>query len=255
MRRRLVIGLTTLTAGFALLARRLRRPPTANGHATADLSPDHRRLVGIIAHELRTPTSVILGYQELLSEGLLGPMSERATDALERIRRAARQLRDLTDGLQMLTGDAPERYEAGLGAISLNETVGRLVSMSSGEATSRGVDLAFAGNGQSPCVHADPEALDHLVDLIIAAAVRAAPTGAITLLVAADESAALLVADGTAIDPRQYAPALLEQPSCVDSGLGLRLAIAQRIARSLGGSIEIPNGQLRLRLPVGAGDR
>jgi two-component system, NtrC family, sensor kinase len=39
-----------------------------------------------MSHELRTPLNAVLGYSELLADGLYGTIPEKATEVLERIK-------------------------------------------------------------------------------------------------------------------------------------------------------------------------
>lgn len=210
---------------------------------------DTRKLVGIIAHELRTPTSVILGYQELLAGGLLGPVNERTGEALERIRRAAGQLRDLTDGLQILTADVPVRHNPDADIANVAEAAARAVEAARPEADARGVALDYGAHAPAP-VRADPDGIEQLLDLIIGAALRASTQNRLHLAIRTSDSDVIVDADGVTFDPEGDAAALFDSPDRIASGLGLRLAIAQRIAESLGGSLDLDHaGQLQLRLP------
>ena len=53
-------------------------PPKGQTGADPDIT-----LFGVVAHELRSPIAAILGYEELLTEGLLGTVDDRAREALE----------------------------------------------------------------------------------------------------------------------------------------------------------------------------
>jgi hypothetical protein len=58
---------------------------------------------------------------------------------------------------------------------------------------------------------------------------------------------------GATFDPAVHGPALRSPPDLIESGLALRLAIAQRVATHLGGSLAIDDaGLLSLRLPAPA---
>jgi signal transduction histidine kinase len=222
--------------------------PGVNGEADTQDPKTTRKLVGIIAHELRTPTSIILGYQELLSEGLLGPVNDRARDALDRIRRAAGQLRDLTDGLQILTGDVPERHDPGPGISNLNEIARRAVEITRPDAEARGIRLHLESNGDA-LVRAADDALDRLLDLVLAAALRATPEGTLILRIHADGPDIIAETRGAAFAPDLDSAALQARPDQIGSGLALRLAIAQRVARSLDGDLTVDRTTIRLRLP------
>ncbi|MGH7462827.1 MAG: histidine kinase dimerization/phospho-acceptor domain-containing protein, partial [Longimicrobiales bacterium] len=65
-----------------------------------------RDLVAIFGHELRTPLAAILGYQELLADGLYGELSDRQREPVDRIQYAAQQILSLIDGLQELAASS-----------------------------------------------------------------------------------------------------------------------------------------------------
>ena len=255
---RFVAGLAA-GATAALLVRRGPRPD-ANGdgqhhydtNGAAKPNGEMRQLVGIIAHELRNPTSVILGYQELLAGGLLGPVNERTLEALERIRKAAGQLRDLTDGLQILTNDAPDRQHPDETPTDLSLTAVRCLEAALPDAQARGVHLDLVAEPDA-WVKADPDSAERLLDLVIAAALRAAPEDSLQLSLVAEPGSVTVQACGATFDPVVHGPALQSPPDFIESGLALRLAIAQRVATHLGGSLAIdPDGLLSLRLPAPA---
>jgi signal transduction histidine kinase len=240
-------------SGAALLSLLRPRNPAGNQPASADDSDaeaDRQRLVGIVAHELRTPTSIIIGYQELLSEGLLGPVDERAHEALDRIRRAAAQLRDLTDGLEILTGGEDPRRDTSTAISDLGEIARDVIDAASGDAFARGLRVECRTDGAAP-VRANAEPLGRLLDLILAAALRtpAAPHH-ITLTLQRQNGSIHVIAEGADFDVTRDGASLDSQPETVTSSVGLRLAIAQRLAAAMGGRISIRDRLLRLTLPI-----
>src|SRR5687768_8696407 len=70
-----------------------------------------RDLIGVLGHELRTPLAAILGYQELLSDGLYGDLSDRQREPVERIHQSAQQLLHLLDGLQELAESGSSAHD------------------------------------------------------------------------------------------------------------------------------------------------
>jgi signal transduction histidine kinase len=57
------------------------------------------QFLALLAHELRTPVAAIIGYHDLLNEGILGPIEPRVEDAIQRMRGSADQLLALVAGL------------------------------------------------------------------------------------------------------------------------------------------------------------
>ena len=64
------------------------------------MSSTHPDWNAVLGHELRTPVAAILGYQELLEDGTLGPIPAAAAEALRRVRFAASQLITLIDAVE-----------------------------------------------------------------------------------------------------------------------------------------------------------
>jgi PAS domain S-box-containing protein len=57
------------------------------------------RILAIVSHDLRTPLGAILGYAEMLKEGMLGPLSDAQRGPVERIVANTNQLTDLVSDL------------------------------------------------------------------------------------------------------------------------------------------------------------
>src|SRR5690606_4888893 len=53
--------------------------------------------LGTISHEWRTPLNAIIGYSDLLGEGISGPVNEQQVHQLDRVRSSARHLLLLID--------------------------------------------------------------------------------------------------------------------------------------------------------------
>jgi len=242
--------------GFALgvtavLLRRAHRPAAArSGNALTD-EPRTRRLVGIIAHELRTPTAIILGYEELLAEGLLGPLDPRSRDALDRMRRATNQLRDLTDGLHILTGEIAERNPGPNGNTAVASLARDLLDQVRPEAEARGVRLDFHAR-HDPTTRVDAEALGRVLDLLFTSSIRVAAGRTVTVEISGSHHVCTTEIRGLSLDPERDTPPLEQPPGPPDSGIGLRLAIARRIAHSLDADIDHDRDSLRLRVPIRA---
>src|SRR5690606_32325509 len=77
--------------------------PAGNEH-----TPFQFELVARVSHEMRSPLNAILGYAEILQNGLLGPLAEAQRNAVAQVIDRAKHLtllvRDLMDGAQMESG-------------------------------------------------------------------------------------------------------------------------------------------------------
>jgi signal transduction histidine kinase len=103
-----------------------------------------KELVTVLGHELRTPLAAIMGYQELLIDGVYGKLDPRTSEPLERIQSSANQLLNLIDGLQELAAPAAMDDDEVMSATT-DDLVARLVDAARPFAESRNVKLDTTG--------------------------------------------------------------------------------------------------------------
>ena len=100
-------------AALAVDNARLYRAALAAGDAKTNF-------LATMSHELRTPLTAIIGYEELLAEGITGPVTEDQRQQLERIRVSALQLLSMIDEILLYA-----RVEAGGEAVRLEPVVAK----------------------------------------------------------------------------------------------------------------------------------
>ncbi len=77
-------------------------------------------ILSIMSHELRTPLISIIGYNDLLLDGVAGPMKEEQIDALKKIERNSKRLLELINAMlevSNLEAKAAEMKEVNLDAL------------------------------------------------------------------------------------------------------------------------------------------
>ena len=86
---------------------------------------DHvkQELVSNVSHELRTPITSIAGYAELLSDGMLGELTEGQADAVERIERNTTRLGLLVEDLLTLSKAESGQLELARERVDLRHVV------------------------------------------------------------------------------------------------------------------------------------
>lgn len=192
-------------------------------------------------HELRAPLSAILGYQELLADGAFGELTDEAQNAVEGIGRAARHLINLIEGVMDLSRDRAGELNLDLESVELDGILDRAADMFRSHAEERGirptVELADA-----PAVRSDGERVVRILDLVITAAVRNPAGHGMALTTEAAQ-------DGVTL---RIGPVEIETGPDGDDP-GLRIAVAQRLARLLNGRLSFePDGDAtRIALRLG----
>ena len=202
-----------------------------------------RQMTADIAHDLRSPLSVITGYAEALSENKLKGTPEVYSILLQE----AKHLDHLVDDLRLLSlADAGE-LPLNLQPTEPRALLERVIARHAVAAKQHQVDLDIDAPGDLPQVSVDVERMSQVLDNLILNAFRYTPQGGIVRLSAqrSDSQVLLKVKDnGNGISPgdlphifdRFYRGDKSRQHNG-ESGLGL--AIAKSIVEAHGGKISV----------------
>jgi signal transduction histidine kinase len=190
-----------------------------------DADPSFPRLVSLAAHDLRTPLATIHGFAQTLAR--MEDLGEPKDRYVGMIREAARQLTELLDELGLAARIEEGRYEPNLQSVNT-------VELARGAVAELGEDrVVVLGEGQEVVVD-----------------VEAARRG-----VAALAQAALRHGGLEQVDVRVSGATLAISPVTASSGLvligeelrDLGAAVAVRLVRALGGSVELEGDSLVVR--------
>jgi signal transduction histidine kinase len=202
--------------------------------------------ISVASHEIKTPLNVILGYLQLLDEGVYGPISGRQREIIKTLDTQARSLARLVHQLLDVS-----RFEAGGGkiyprAIDLRKFLHDLEGTFHVLSLQRGIHFEVERSGDLPReVHWDADRVNEVLGNLLSNAFKFTEHGGRITLRAetAGDNVQLSVSDtGAGIPPSQL-PHIFEkfyqadnQPSSL-GGTGLGLAIAKQIVVAHGGSI------------------
>ena len=126
-----------------------------------------------IAHDLRTPLSVITGYTEALRDGVLHPTPEM----FQTMHQEAAHLRRLVEDLRTLSlADAGE-LTLTRGLVPPSELLERTAAAFGPRAERLGTDLQVTVEGDVPPVHVDPERMAQVLGNLVSNALRHTPAG------------------------------------------------------------------------------
>jgi signal transduction histidine kinase len=196
-----------------------------------------RQLVADVAHELRTPLSVIQANMEALVDGLY-PTDEAH---LRRVLEETKVMSRLLDDLQTLS-------TAEAGALTLHrepteprELVAAAVRSFTAQANEAGIRLDARAAGPLPEIEVDPVRIGEVLANLLSNAVRHTPRGGevVVSIAASDRAVEFSASDTGAGIPRERLPHVFDRFSrAPDSpGAGLGLAIAKSLVEAHGGRI------------------
>jgi histidine kinase len=209
----------------------------------ADTEERRSRLLGEVAHEMRTPLTALEGYLEGLIDGVFAPEPE----VLDAVSDELRRLRRLADDLSALSRSEDQRLDLTLADTDLAALAAKAADRLAPQFTDAGVRLSVEVAAPLP-VWADPDRLTQVLTNILGNALAATPAGGlVTVRTAAppglaqvmigDTGIGLGVADTERVFERFYrAPRPPAQPSTA-TGSGIGLTIARNIARAHGGEV------------------
>ena len=223
--------LGTLTQAFNRMSADLTRSNELRRQMTAD-----------IAHDLRTPLTVITGYIEALRDGILKPTPAR----FEAMHNEAQQLKRLVDDLRTLSladaGELPMQRQR----LAARTLLDRLAAAYAPQAAAHQIALSVSAAPDAPDVLVDPERMAQVLGNLVTNALRHTPAGGRIDLSAQAQGgyATLVVADTGAGMPADVLPHVFDRfyrgdpaRSQQDGESGLGLAIAKSIVEAHGGTI------------------
>ncbi len=221
------------------------------------------RFLANMSHELRTPLNAIMGFSDIMSTRLFGPMPDRYAEYAELIHESGAHLMELINDVLDMSKIEAERFELSLEEFDARDAVNAVLRLIRGQADRAEVQLRGVLPREPLEVNADRRALKQIALNLISNALKFTPkSGSVTVtLQALDGALELAVADtGVGIAPedlqrlgRPYEQAGDMQQRSIGTGLGLSLVRA--FAELHGGlmSIESSLGEgttVTVRLPV-----
>ncbi|TFD79177.1 sensor histidine kinase [Cryobacterium fucosi] len=211
--------------------------------ALADTESRRTRLLGEVAHEMRTPLTVLDGYVEGLIDGVFtaGP------DTFGSLSEELRRLHRLSNDLSSLSRAQEQRLDLHPVNTDLADLARRAAARLSPQFEDSDVALNIDADTALP-VHVDPDRITQVLTNLLGNALHATPTGGTVTITARDAGDAggrgeVVVTDtGVGLvedDTERVFERFYRVPSQArrSAGSGIGLTIAREIARAHGGDV------------------
>jgi PAS domain S-box-containing protein len=200
-----------------------------------------------MSHELRTPLNAVLGYTELLRDGLYGPLPDKAYGVLERVQANGRHLLALINDVLDLSKIEAGELSISCEPFSVPGLVRTAIAAMEPLAKIKALELRVSLPEELPTGHGDERRLTQVLLNLIGNAIKFTEAGWIEVTARVlDGWLQISVADtGVGIsleDQSQIFDAFQQGSNAVTSGrggTGLGLAISKRIVEMHHGSISV----------------
>jgi signal transduction histidine kinase len=218
-----------------------------------------------VSHELRTPLTSIIGYSEMLSEGIAGELTTEQREFVTTIHDKGEQLLGLIKGLLDLSKLESGTMSMRRRAIVINDVLSEVHSTLAPIARKKGVEIIVDPDSAQTELRADPERLRQVFVNLVDNAIKFTPLGGSVTMRArtvsaeigdADEGFALVAPAMTRIEvrvidtgigiPERERAKVFDPFYQVDSsstreygGTGLGLSIVKRLVEAHGGTVAI----------------
>lgn len=219
---------------------------------------DHQRrdMLADIAHELRTPLSVIRGRLEGIIDGIYTADSGQVSLALQQ----TYLLERLVDDLRLLTLAETRQLHFEKKTVNLNQLAQHTLELFSAEAREKNIALSLESASENIKVEVDPQRVEQVIGNLIGNSLRYTPSGSKVWLTLneTDGHVELCVNDNGGGVAEQNLPFLFDRfwrkdksRSRTAGGTGLGLAITKQFIEAQGGTIEarnLPDGGLQIQI-------
>jgi signal transduction histidine kinase len=209
------------------------------------------QFLSVATHELRTPLSIILGYNSMLAESLEDRLSADEQETLRASSSACKRLIRLVNSMLDITQIESGKMQMSFTLTDLRQVVNAAVALFQHDARERGLKLHVELPSRLPKMKADPERIQQVLTNLIGNAMKFTPAGgSVTVSLrhrASSGELEISVADtGVGIAPEdqtlifdEFAQIRRQAERRQREGSGLGLAIAKRILEAHGGSITV----------------
>jgi signal transduction histidine kinase len=218
---------------------------TRHAEEVEEASRAKSTLLATVSHELRTPLSSIVGFIDLLEQGIFGELPEQVHEPLARMRHSSlallRLINDILDFSKMAAGYLTIDLEP----VDLARVIRDVVGALQPQILEHGLTVTVAIAPDLPQVQANSARLAQVLTNLIANAIKFTERGTITVRAMDDgERVRFSVADtGIGIAPEQQRILFQEFRQIEDehtrrhSGTGLGLVISQQLMQLMGGTL------------------
>jgi len=203
--------------------------------------------LAVMSHELRTPLTAIMGYEELLSDGITGPVTDLQRQQLGRINASARHLLGLIDEILTFARVDIGRERVRWESMSVNQTVNDAASLIEPMASAKKLKYVIGLLEEDQAIQTDATKFRQMLVNLLSNGVKFTEKGEVRLTSSVRNGILeIRIADtGVGIDAANiesvFEPFWQVEQSATrkTGGTGLGLSVTRKLARLLGGDVSV----------------
>ena len=214
----------------------------------AETNKTKSRFISRMSHELRTPLTSIMAFTDIVRRDRSNSLSEKDRKHLDVIKRNGQRLKEMIDDLLELSNFETGDLQVGKSEFILQDSINRVTTTVRPMIEVRSQRLITNSPGEEIRLVSDRDRIEQILSNLVSNACKySGEYSEIRLVVTvSDETVSIAVVDsGAGIDEHEM-PALFSEFSRLDNevtrtvpGTGLGLAISRKLARALGGDVEV----------------
>jgi PAS domain S-box-containing protein len=205
--------------------------------------------LAVMSHELRTPLNAIIGFSELMTRELIGPIgNDTYREYVGDILQSGQLLLDHVNGILDLSRIESGKHDLHIDRLTLADAWMPIASTLGAMALTKGVEIRLLEPADAPAFAADQKSLSQILVNLVSNSIKFTPGGGRVEIgsTESDRGAALFVRDtGRGIPADRLTDVLKPFVQVSDAlvrdtgGVGLGLAICKSLAEAMSGRIEI----------------
>jgi PAS domain S-box-containing protein len=201
-----------------------------------------------MSHELRTPLNSIIGFSDLLKEGIAGPLNEKQLKYVQFISSSGKNLLNIINSILDLSKAESGKEELKREKLPVHESICRAVSMVLPETLEKNITLTYKSQSKKVHVFADMSKFHQIVYNLINNAVKFTPTGgSVNVSSRKEQDSVFIIVEDTGIGiPEERIEDIFKPFVQIDSslnrlfeGTGLGLTLVKKYVEMHGGRIYV----------------
>ncbi|KKG34750.1 histidine kinase [Methanosarcina mazei] len=217
-----------------------------------------------MSHELKTPLNSIIGFSDLLIEGIAGPLNEKQSRYAGFISSNGKNLLNIINGILELSKVESEGDELTLQEFSVNESINKSISTALPQILKKNIKLNYNSDSDPLCIFADENKFRQIMESLLNNAVKFTPEDGLIDISSKQEGGIVTIkVKDTGIGIPEDSLDKIFKPfiqlesslSRTFEGTGLGLTLAKKYVEMHGGNISVESktgkgSSFKVELPV-----